>query len=221
MTVAWLTPTPVQRFTDNDGNALVGGKVFTYLGGTTTKTPVYTDSTGTTAFPNPIILNARGEPAVGTASAGIWLTPGVAYKFVLSPADDTDPPTAPIWTVDNVLVQLPIYWPKVNFPGTPGNGAFIWGDYVVGTINYPANFAGSRFYCHVAPTATYVITVQKNGVTVGTITFTIGTKVGVLVTSGGLAVAGVDGDRFELLGQSTADATIAGIYGTFKGTRLF
>ena len=90
-----LTPTPMQRFVDNNGNALSGGKLFTYAAGTTTKLATYTDSTGATPNANPIILNTRGE-------APIWLPPDVGYKFVLSPSTDTDPPTNPIWTVDQI-----------------------------------------------------------------------------------------------------------------------
>lgn len=90
-----LSPLPVQRFCDNNGNPLSGGKLFTYAAGTTTKTATYTDSTGGTPNTNPVVLNTRGE-------ANVWLAAGTAYKIVLSPSTDTDPPTNPIWTVDNV-----------------------------------------------------------------------------------------------------------------------
>lgn len=96
MTTTQLSPLPIQHFVDNNGNALTGGLLFTYAAGTVTKTPTYTDSTGNTANTNPVILNSRGE-------ANVWLTPGVGYKFVLSPSTDTDPPTNPIWTVDQIF----------------------------------------------------------------------------------------------------------------------
>lgn len=90
-----LSPLPLQKFFDNDGIPLAGGKLFTYLAGTTTKTATYTDSSGGTANTNPVILNFRGE-------ANVWLDPTLSYKFVLSPPTATDPPTNPIWTVDNI-----------------------------------------------------------------------------------------------------------------------
>lgn len=90
-----LSPLPVQRFVDNNGNACSGCKVFSYTAGTTTKLATYTDSTGSTPNANPIILNSRGE-------AQIWMPPGVPYKLVFSPSTDTDPPTNAFWTVDNV-----------------------------------------------------------------------------------------------------------------------
>ena len=98
-----ITPTPIQRFVDNNGNALVGGKLFVYQAGTTTKATTYTDSTGATPQTNPIILNARGEPQnMSGISLGVWLPPNLSYKFVLAPSTDTDPPTNPYWTIDNV-----------------------------------------------------------------------------------------------------------------------
>lgn len=101
-----LTPSPIQRFVDNNGVALTGGKVFTYAAGTTTKQTTYIDSTGSTPQTNPVILNSRGEPQSGGQSVGIWLTPGLNYKMVLAPSTDTDPPTSPIWTVDNIPATL-------------------------------------------------------------------------------------------------------------------
>lgn len=101
-----LSPVPIQRFVDNNGVALVGGKLFTYIGGTTTKLATFTDSGGLTQQTNPIIMNSRGEPENNSGlSIGIWLTPGSNYKFVLAPSTDTDPPANPIWTLDNFQVQ--------------------------------------------------------------------------------------------------------------------
>lgn len=103
MPTVQLSPDIIQRFVDSNGNALVGGKLFTYAAGTTTKQATYTDSTGVTQQSNPIIMNSRGEPENNSGtSLGIWLDPTLTYKFVLSPSTDTDPPTNPIWTLDNV-----------------------------------------------------------------------------------------------------------------------
>lgn len=105
MTTMYLSPLPVQQFTDNNGNLLAGGQLFLFEAGTTTPQAAYTDSTGDTPLPNPIILNSRGEvapSAIGT-SCGLWLNPTLAYKVVLAPANDTNPPTNPFWTVDQVV----------------------------------------------------------------------------------------------------------------------
>lgn len=87
--MAVLTPTPKTAFVDAAGEPLVGGKLYTYVAGTTTLQTTYTDSTATTANTNPIILDSRGE-------ANVWLG-GAIYKFELKDADD-----ALIWTVDNI-----------------------------------------------------------------------------------------------------------------------
>lgn len=96
-----LAPLPVEKFFGNDGRPLNGGLLFTYVAATTTKIATYTDSTGGTPNTNPIVLNFRGE-------ANIWLDPLLVYKFVLSPPGDTDPPTNPIWTVDNITAAIGI-----------------------------------------------------------------------------------------------------------------
>jgi microcystin-dependent protein len=101
----YLSPLPVQQFVDNNNNLLAGGLLFLYQAGTLTPQAAYTDSTGNTPLPNPIILNARGEvaPSATGTSCGAWLDPSLGYKMVLAPADDTNPPTNPFWTVDNIV----------------------------------------------------------------------------------------------------------------------
>ena len=68
------------QFFDNSGNVLTGGKLYTYLAGTTTPATTYTTSSGNTAQPNPIVFNAAGRVP---DSGEIWLSDGVLYKFSL------------------------------------------------------------------------------------------------------------------------------------------
>lgn len=82
---------------DANGDPLVGAKLFTYAAGSSTKQTTYTDPDGLIAQTNPIILNTRGQP-----NDAIYLTDGQSYKFVLSPSTDTDPPTSPIKTEDDI-----------------------------------------------------------------------------------------------------------------------
>lgn len=81
------------QFFDDQGNVLNGGKLHTYLAGTTTNQSTYTDSTGGVANSNPITLDADGR-----APNGIWLSDGAAYKFVLK-----DSAGNTLWTEDQVL----------------------------------------------------------------------------------------------------------------------
>lgn len=71
------------QFFDNNGNPLAGGKIYTYIAGTTTPATTYTSSTGGTANANPIVLDSAGR-----TPAQIWLTAGSAYKFVLKTSAD-------------------------------------------------------------------------------------------------------------------------------------
>lgn len=90
-----LSPLPKMQFNQN-GIPVAGGKLFTYVSGTTTKTPTYTNYTGNTWNPNPIILDVNGQ-------CNLWLVDGQEYTLVLSPSTDTDPPTNPYWTVNGVI----------------------------------------------------------------------------------------------------------------------
>jgi hypothetical protein len=79
---------------DNNGNPLAGGKIFTYAAGTTTPATTYTASSGTIAHSNPIVLDGAGR----VPSGEIWLTDGIAYKFVVE-----DSTSALIGTYDNLV----------------------------------------------------------------------------------------------------------------------
>lgn len=69
---------------DDNGNPLSGGKIFTYLAGTTTNQATYTTSAGNVAHTNPIILDAAGRVPTGE----IWLTDGILYKFSITTSAD-------------------------------------------------------------------------------------------------------------------------------------
>lgn len=92
-----------QSFLPN-GQFNVGGKVFTYAAGTSTPQATFTDSTGATPNTNPVILNAMGE-------AQIWLTPTLAYKYVVqdqfgNPLYTTDQINGALGSTNAVLTSL-------------------------------------------------------------------------------------------------------------------
>jgi hypothetical protein len=70
------------QFFDNNGVPLAGGKIFTYLAGTTTPQTSYTSSSGATPHTNPILLDSAGRVPGGE----IWLTNGTPYKFTIETA---------------------------------------------------------------------------------------------------------------------------------------
>lgn len=59
-----LLPNAMQTFTDRNGAPLVGGKVYTYLPGTTTDVTTYSDSALTVPNTDPVVLNASGQAAI-------------------------------------------------------------------------------------------------------------------------------------------------------------
>ena len=94
-----ISPFANDQFFSSNGVLGVGYQLFTYLAGTTTKTPVYTDVGGVTPHTNPIILNSIGMPP-----SPIFLSKAATYKFVYATNTDTDPPASPLYTADNVSV---------------------------------------------------------------------------------------------------------------------
>jgi hypothetical protein len=113
--MAGLSPTPKQQIFGSDGAPLVGGKIYTYLAGTSTPATTYTDFGAGTANTNPIILDSYGQ-------ANIWLLSTVSYKFVVKTATDVL-----LYTVDNIATPLDISALAAPPPigsTTPNTGAF-------------------------------------------------------------------------------------------------
>ena len=73
------------QFFTNSGVILSGGKLNTYLAGTTTPTPTYTTSAGNVAWTNPIVLNSAGRVSGG---GEIWIDSSISYKFTLTDSND-------------------------------------------------------------------------------------------------------------------------------------
>jgi hypothetical protein len=165
-----LAPLPRQAF----GPTFAGYKLFTYAAGTLTKLNSFTDSTGTTPNTNPIILDANG-------SAAVWFTPGLLYKEALALPTDTDPPTVPIWTADNLPgadASAATYTP----PGTGGVVTTIAGKLqeITSVTNYgtkgngiaddTAAFNAAQVYANSINAAVFIPAAPISYVIAGTIT---------------------------------------------------
>src|SRR5712692_1535240 len=99
----FLGPPPLQNqfFTGTGGNTPGNGVlVFSYVAGSVnTKSTVFKDNAGNTAWTNPIVLDSTGNLPNGGV---IWFTAGNSYKFVYAMAGDTDPPATNLRTIDNL-----------------------------------------------------------------------------------------------------------------------
>lgn len=96
------------QFLDNNGDPLTGGKVYTYLAGSTTPVTTYTTNAGTTAHTNPIVLDAAGRVPSG---GEIWLTNGVSHKFVVKTSTEVT-----IGTYDNILNNIGNVYSALSAP---------------------------------------------------------------------------------------------------------
>lgn len=139
-----------QKFFTNNGAPAAGYKLFTYAAGTTTKLATYQGPTTGSPNASPVVLNFRGE-------CDLWVPPNVAYKFVFTTPTDTDPPSNPIWTVDNIVdSQLVTLYGGVD---TGSANAYV--------LNFVANFTGYAdgivIYWLPANTNTGATTVNVNG----------------------------------------------------------
>ena len=166
---------------DSNGDPLSGGKLYTYAAGSTTNQATYTDSDGGTAHANPIILDSRGEP-----SSPIWLTEGLAYKFVLKDSGDVT-----IRTVDNIS--------GVNETTTLTNEWIASGStptFISGTSFSVLGDKTSDF--HVGRRLKLQVTAGTKYATITATAFTSLTTVTVVVDSGSLD-SGLDDVQFSLL----------------------
>jgi len=151
------------QFFDNSGQVLTGGKIYTYLAGTTTPAAIYTTASGNIAQPNPIILNAAGRVP---DSGEIWLSGGVSYKFVLKDTNDVL-----IGTYDN-LQGLP----------SAGSQGYITATQIQTICTVPFTYLlGSNSLNVYVNGAKQVSTLNYNETNATTITFVSGLNVGDIV----------------------------------------
>lgn len=131
---------------DNNGVVLSGGKIFTYLAGTTTPATTYTNPLGTVFNTNPIVLNAAGRPP-----NEIWFPVSGAFKFVL-----TDANNVLLATYDNIptIPQPPIANDASSVAYEP-NYEVSAGNFTVGQT-YLITFVGSTDFVAIGAAANVI-----------------------------------------------------------------
>jgi hypothetical protein len=151
------------QFFDNSGNILTGGKLYSYLAGTTTPATTYTTNSGNVANTNPIILDAAGRVP---SSGQVWLTAGINYKFVLKTSTDVQ-----LWSADN-LSGLASSGQAGSVSATQGQTVVtVPFTYLVGQNSLRVFVNGSK----------QIITTNYTETTTTSVTFTGGLNVGDLV----------------------------------------
>ncbi len=86
-------PKPLFAVWDNNGLPLQGGKIYSYVAGTSIPKDLYHDAEGLVPWTNPIILDARGEALGGIYGSGV-------YKLKVYDQYDNL-----IWTMDNIRLD--------------------------------------------------------------------------------------------------------------------
>ena len=186
-------------------DALAGGKIYTYEAGTTTPLATYQDLAGATANTNPVILDSAGM-------AVIRQTDGVAYKWVVTDADDNT-----LFTRDNITVGVSSsasgddYLVHSSTKGTPGAQGFMGGHIFDDDVTFPVDFEGAQADARTNPGSDYVISIQKNAVEIGTCTIS-SAGAATFATTGGVIVSYASGDTMYFIAPDSvgtaADITI-------------
>jgi len=129
MTAVVLSPVGIgTQWLNSSGLVLSGGKINTYIAGTTTPIPTYTDATGSVLNANPIILDSTGR-----YSNEIWWAVGSHVKLVI-----TDSFGVIQFNLDNLTglndisaISFPIN--RSTFTATAGQTVFTIPSYAPGT----------------------------------------------------------------------------------------
>ena len=108
------------------------------------------------------------------------------------------------------------------YPGSPGGGVTTYFHVFNRTVNFPANFAGSHAANMVQSSADAVFTMVKNintgsPVTIGTMTFPLGSYTGVFVTTGPIVFD--PGDTLQVSAPATTDSSLSDITFLLAGIR--
>lgn len=166
-----------QRFLNNLQGITpnVNGQIFTYQAATSTLQATFTDSSGATANPNPIILDANGR-----VPNEIWFTQGQVYKLVETDQFGTTigtwdnvPATASAADIANLQAQITAFSTSITTGALTVTGATTLNALSVGAI-----------------TGTGSVNIGTNTLTCGAITSTGASTLGSLTLGGNLAMGG-------------------------------
>jgi hypothetical protein len=205
------------RVFNEDGNALA----FTAL--LSDATVEITDAptgkvtfTPTSTQTNKLSPNDKGSPrntyTVEVKKGGAWLDILEGYIYADGGPIAVVPPGEGGGVPDVVPADLSIFK-----PGKPTADEVLVHIEVARGFTWPVSLASSKFKALVAATATYVVTIKRNGSSIGTLSWAAAGTVPTVTFAAAVDFAA--GDTLELVGQTTPDATIANLSFTFYGSR--
>lgn len=105
------------------------------------------------------------------------------------------------------------------YPGVPSASAKITRVPFARAVMFPGNFAGSYFAASANAAGTTVFDVQKNGVSIGSISIAAGGTAATFTTSGGTSKSFAAGDLLSIIAPASPDATLADAGFALAGVR--
>lgn len=202
-----LLPNGKQQFVDGNGKPLASGTVYFYV--PNTSPPVFQDTwldiNGITKNTNPVLLDGNGRAIIwgsGVYRQVVYDLNGLLIWDQLTSAPGASPTST-----------TGIYY-SVYMEGKPSTSELYPVLTIPATWTLPQSLTGSVFSIQSSslPTGTIILTLQKNGVTIGTLSISTS---GVFTVSFTSDVIFVSGDKFSVLWPSPQDSTAGNISLTF------
>jgi Pectate lyase superfamily protein len=147
MSAGILSPVPIFQGFGTNGQFLAGGLLYTYAAGTSTPVATYQDPGLTQPNTNPVVLNAMGQTP-------LWLTPGQAYKFLLTDSSGNPLPGYPVDQINGSGGYGGNFTPLLNNVFNIGSPTLQWAN----------GYFGTAVYVNDAPVPSYPILVTETGV---------------------------------------------------------
>ena len=148
--------------------------------------------------------------AIRDSAAWVYLTPAEGWRTWLQDEDVSAIYSGSAWVAQDRV--RPIGWFFTSAPLTSEVLALYT---AAESITLADDFAGSQGDVGTNPAATFTMTVQKNGSTVGTVAISTGGVFTFATT--GTTVSLVAGDQLKIVAPAGVDASVANVSVTLKG----
>lgn len=163
-----------------------------------------------------LLYTVSGNPVTTSGTLTFTLKTQAKNTFLAGPASGADAaPTMRALTQADLPAQP--FDVTAFYPGVPSASAIVTRVPVARAVSFPAGLTGSIGKASVAATSSAAFDVQKNGGSVGTITFSAGAASATFTASGAITLAA--GDVLSIVAPATADATLANVGIVLAGTR--
>lgn len=163
-----------------------------------------------------LLFDVGGSPVTGAGTLAMTLKTQAANKVLAGPATGADAAPTMRALVASDLPAQPFDL-TAFYPGVPGASAIVTRVPVARAVTFPSGLTGSIAKASVAATASTVFDVQKNGSSVGSITFAATASSATFTAASAITLAA--GDLLSIVGPATPDTTLANIGFVLAGTR--